>query len=748
MARKDKNRKSKGWDKQKMANSMMAIFSNSQRKIYNYKQISKYLGVKDEFQKQMVLQTMEQLVAENQLEEVETGKFRYKTRAGYLTGKIDMTQYGYAYLQTDELEEDVFIARNMLNTALDGDTVKIHVFPKRSKSSRIEGEVIQVIKRERTNFVGIIEISHNFAFLVADNKKMPYDIFLRLDKLKGGKNGQKAIARILEWPKNAKNPVGEIVQVLGNPGENEVEMHAILAEFDLPIHFPHEVEREAEHISDKITREDYENRRDFRNTPTFTIDPHDAKDFDDALSLTRLKNGNWEVGVHIADVTHYVSGKTLIEEEASERATSIYLVDRVVPMLPERLSNFICSLRPQEEKLCFSAVFEMNQNAEVISEWFGRTIIKSKRRFSYEDAQGIIMGGEGDLKAEILTLHGLAQKLRADRFRRGSIAFERVEVKFYLDEKGKPTGVYFKEQKESNQLIEEFMLLANRSVATFVENNCRYIQDIREKKAIKEKVKTFVYRVHDNPNAERLESFANFIRKFGYSINTGGGKTAAISLNKLLDDVQGKKEQNVVETLALRAMAKAKYSTDNIGHYGLAFKNYTHFTSPIRRYPDMMVHRMLAHYLEGGESKNKIKYESRCEHSSIMEKKAMDAERASVKYKQVEFMMDKIGKEFDGIISGLTDWGIYVELTENKCEGMVSVQSLNDDFYEFDEDNYCLTGRKTKKKYQLGDEVKIEVKNVNLVKRQMDFVITGEDNQLVKLNTNLPARKAGVKRRK
>lgn len=723
MSHKRKSKSQKGYNKERMAGSMMAIFSNSPKKQYNYKQISKYLGIRDDFQKQQVLQTLEWLTSSGQLEEPETGKFRLKSRVGYLTGKIDMTQHGYAFLISEEMEEDVFIARPNMKTAMNGDLVKVHVFPQKPRSNRYEGEVMEILERAKMSFVGIIEISNKFAFLVTDNRKMPYDIFIPINKLKGGKAGQKAIAKIVEWPENAKSPIGEIVQVLGNPGENDVEMHAILAEFDLPVIFPKDVDDAAELIPETISKEEIANRRDFRKIPTFTIDPHDAKDFDDALSLQKLKNGNWEVGVHIADVTHYVRTKGIIEEEAYERATSVYLVDRVVPMLPERLSNFICSLRPNEEKLCFSAVFEMNDKAEVLKEWFGRTVIKSQRRFAYEEAQEIILGKEGDMKEEILVLHKLAQKLRKARFSNGAIAFERVEVKFNIDEKGKPLGVYFKEQKESNQLIEEFMLLANKMVATFINRDCKFIQDAPGAKMDAGKAKTFVYRIHDNPNVERLESFAQFIQKFGYSLQLGTGKQAAVSLNKLLDDVQGKKEQNVIETLALRAMAKARYSTENVGHYGLAFKYYTHFTSPIRRYPDMMVHRMLAHYLAGGEGKNKKKYEIRCEHASGMEKKAMDAERASIKYKQVEFMTDKLGQEFDGIISGITEYGLYIELNENKCEGMVSAQSLMDDFYVFDEDNYCMTGRNTRKVYQLGDDVKIVVKSVNLAKRQMDFTM-------------------------
>ena len=726
MARKGKNKKTGNFNKEALANKILGVFSNNPSKTLNYKQLSKQLGVKDEIQRKLIVQILNELKHTEQLEEIETGRFKLKSRAGYITGKIDMTQHGYAFVVTEEIEDDVFIARNLLHSALDGDLVKVYVYPRRSRETRYEGEVIQIIERARDTFVGTVEISRHFAFLITDNKKMPYDLFINLDKLNGAKNGQKAIARVVEWPAGMKNPVAEIVEVLGNPGENDVEMHAILAEFDLPLRFKPEVIHEAEAVSDKITEKDYAERKDFRGVPTFTIDPEDAKDFDDALSLRKMENGNFEVGIHIADVTHYIKPKTILDDEAFERGTSVYLVDRTISMFPERISNNICSLGPDIEKLCFSAVFEMNDKAEVFNEWFGRTVIISGRRFNYEEAQEIIMGKDGDMKDEILQLHQLAQILKKKRTDQGSIGFDRVEVKFHLDEKGFPTGVFFKEQKESNQLIEEFMLLANRSVAEFVHKGCVYKQNRKKQQKPEEKTgkeKTFVYRIHDHPDTQKLESFSKFIRKFGYNVNFGPGKKTALSLNKLLLDVEGKKEQNVIETLALRAMAKARYSTANIGHYGLAFPFYTHFTSPIRRYPDMMVHRLLNHYMNNGEHKSKIKYEKRCEHASDMERKALDAERDSIKYKQVEFMKDKIGLTFRGLISGLTNWGIYVEIIENKCEGMVSLQSLNDDFYEFDEDNYILKGRYSEKTFQLGDEIDIEVKNVNMSKRQLDFAL-------------------------
>ena len=715
------------------ATLIMGIFGRSPRQIYNYKQISKLLFINDKQRRAIVNRTLDELVIRKQLEQLGPGRYRLLSRAGYRTGSLDMTQHGYAFLVSEDSEDDVFIARNNLKTALDGDLVKVFVYPKRKQSTRIEGEVVEILERARDTFVGTVEISQNYAFLLPDSRKMPFDIFIPLEKLKGVEHGQKAIARIIDWPEKVKNPFGEIVDILGYPGENDTEMHSILAEFELPIKFSAEVEAYAEKIPDGITAEEIKSRRDFRKVSTFTIDPADAKDFDDALSLQPLEGGLWEVGVHIADVSHYVRTKTILDTEAYERATSVYLVDRVVPMLPEKLSNGVCSLRPNEDKLTFSAVFKMNEQGEVLDEWFGRTVIHSARRFSYEEAQQIIETGEGDLKKEVLKLYEVSKILKEKRFKNGSVNFEREEVKFHLAEDGTPTGVYFKVQKEANWLIEEFMLLANKRVAAFASRGGRYEKEVSpaEPKGKKQVGKTFVYRIHDVPDPEKMDSFTRFIGKFGHTLNPQqSGRRLSVALNNLLDQVQGKKEQNVVEMMALRSMAKARYSTNNIGHYGLAFKDYAHFTSPIRRYPDLMVHRLLAHYLEKGESKNADTYEKRCQHASEMERRSVSAERASTKYKQVEFMQDKIGKIFLGVVSGLTDWGIYVEIVENKCEGMVSIKSIVDDFYEFNEEEYMIVGRQSGKKFEIGDEVNIEVMTANLSRRQLDYRLVESEEEI------------------
>ena len=743
MTRK-KQGKSKKEGISNLTNTILSILKKDRNQTYNYKQIAAKIGVNDASSRNQIIKKLRDLQGKKEIEEVERGKFKAVFTAEYHTGILDLSGKGTGYIISDDFEDDVFIASNNINKALNGDEVEFYVY-RRKKHGKIEGEITQILKREKSEYVGTIQIHEkkNFAFVVADSTKMYKDIFVPIDKINKAEDGDKVLVKLEDWPEKADSPYGSVIQVLGKPGEHNTEIHSILAEYGLPYEFPVEVEQFANQIDTSITKEEISKRRDMREDLTFTIDPKDAKDFDDALSFKILDNGLYEIGIHIADVSHYVQEGTILDDEAYERATSIYLVDRVVPMLPEVLSNNACSLRPHEEKLTFSAVFQMNEKCEIKNEWFGRTVTYSDARFAYEEAQAIIeqnvtlsavevsqldtinttipsvvslTGTEYQTSSEIaqaiLKMDELAKKMRSKRMSSGAISFDKVEVKFDLDEHANPVGVFFKTSKDANKLIEEFMLLANRKVSEFVGK--------------KDPKKTFVYRIHDEPDDSKLANLQGIVAKFGYKLNFKDRKTTSASLNYLLKEVNGKKEQNLVDTLAIRSMSKAEYSTHNIGHYGLAFDYYSHFTSPIRRYPDVMAHRLLQLYLDGGKSVNEEVYEEKCQHSSNMENLATKAERDSIKYMQIKFMQDHKDENFVGVISGVTDWGIYVEIISNKCEGMVSVRDMKDDHYAFDQDLYAMIGRNSKTMYQLGDEVVVKVKNADLVKKHLDFTLIGK----------------------
>ena len=704
------------------SDKIIKILSQSANKAFNYKQIGAKLDLDNTESRNQIIKDLKILASQNKIIESEPGKYLVKAASqDYYEGKIDMTGRKTAYFVCPDLEEDVFIPTNNLNHALDKDTVKVYVYNRR-KGRRPEGEVIEVIERNKTDFVGVIDIQKNFAFVSTANPKMYTDIFIPKDKIGEAEQGDVVLVHIEDWPSRADSPFGTVVKVLGKPGEHDTEIHAILAEYGLPAEFPIEVETYAQKIDTTIHESEIAKRRDMRDTLTFTIDPKDAKDFDDALSFKKLENGNYEIGIHIADVSFYLEEGTVLDDEAYQRATSVYLVDRVVPMLPEVLSNYACSLRPHEEKYTFSAIFEITEKAQVVNQWFGRTVIFSDQRFSYEEAQYIIETKDNTIPVETsiigssyvvsdeivaatLKLDQLAKIFRRNRMNDGAISFDKVEVKFNLDQEGEPEGVYFKISKDANHLIEEFMLLANKKVAEYIG---------------KQK-KTFVYRIHDEPNEDKLIAMQTVIAKFGYKIDFRNKGDISKSLNNLLADVVGKKEQNLIDTLTIRSMSKAKYSTDNIGHYGLAFDYYSHFTSPIRRYPDVMVHRLLQYYLDGGKSVDEETYEAKCLHSSTMEGLATNAERDSIKYMQVKYMQNHKDQEFLGVISGVTEWGIYVEIIENKCEGMVRIRDIKEDYYTFDEKQYALVGATSNQLLQLGDEIYVKVKNADLVKKQLDF---------------------------
>jgi len=740
------SRKKKGIYKKKgnivkdLTKNIFKILKEDSQKFYNHKQIAAKLKIHHTDGKTQLIKKLAELTASQQIKEVERGKFQVNIDRKYSIGTLDVTSNGNGYFISDDYEDDIFIPKINISKGLHQDTVKVFVYKKRN-GKKLEGEVVEVLKRAKTDFVGVLQTNKNknFGFVIPDNHKMYVDIFISENRFNGAEDGDKVQATISDWPKNSKNPFGKITKILGKPGDHNTEMHSILLEYDLPFEFEPEVEKEAKNLPIEITPKEISKRRDMRKDLTFTIDPKDAKDFDDALSFTILKNGNYEIGIHIADVSHYLQPKTILDDEAYKRATSVYLVDRVVPMLPEMLSNGVCSLRPNEEKLTFSAVFEINEKAQIINKWFGRTVTYSDQRFAYEEAQSIIenckisdinrsytmpsdisiIDKEYEVTPAIvqatLKLDKLAKILRKRRMKEGAISFDRVEVKFNLDEQANPIGVFFKKSKDANKLIEEFMLLANRKVAEFI--------GLSKGKATN---KTFIYRVHDEPDVEKLASLQNMIDKFGYKINTDTKETTSQSLNKLLKDVAGKAESNMIETLTIRTMSKAVYTTQNIGHYGLAFDYYSHFTSPIRRYPDVMTHRLLQHYLEGGETPKSELFEEKSKHSSKREELASKAERSSIKYMQVKYMQNHKDEVFEGVITGVTEWGIYVEIKSNKCEGMVRIRDIKSDYYVFDEKQYAIIGQNTKHLYQLGDDVRVKVKHTDLERKHLDFYLIEE----------------------
>ena len=715
-----------------LSENVFKIFNTNSTHSFNYKQIASKMKIIDANGKQQIIQKIEELKSKGKLEEVDRGKFKVIQKEHYYVGKIDVTSRGNGYVIVNELEHDIYIPSRNMNHALHNDIVKVYVY-NRKRNEKQEGDIIEIIERKKKDYVGVLHMNKNFGFVIPDDSKMYVDFFVPERKLGGAEDGDKVLVEFIDWPEKSKNPFGKIKTVLGKPGDHNTEIHSILLEYDLPIEFPPEVEEDASKLPIEITKEEISKRRDMRQTTTFTIDPKTAKDFDDALSFKILENGNYEIGIHIADVSHYLQEDTILDDEAYARATSVYLVDRVIPMLPEILSNNVCSLRPNEEKLTFSAVFEINDKAHIINQWFGRTVIYSDARFAYEEAQFLIenptekiipteisLTGEAyEVAPEIinatLTLDTLAKKLKKKRIQQGAITFDRVEVGFELDEKFNPTGVFFKESKDANKLIEEFMLLANKRVAEFIGFDKGRPTN-----------KTFIYRIHDEPNIDKLNALQGIIGKFGYKINTENRQKISESLNKLLADVHGKGESNMIETLTIRSMSKAVYTTENIGHYGLAFDYYSHFTSPIRRYPDVMTHRLLQHYLDGGKSPKAIIYEEKCDHSSEREQLASKAERDSIKYMQVKYMQDHKDQIFEGVISGVTEWGIYVEIVENKCEGMVRIRDIKDDYYIYDESQYAIVGQSTKNVIQLGDLVKVKVKNTDLERKHLDFTLITE----------------------